>query len=320
MARQLGVLATATDPVVVAATRERIQQLEQVIRRSDDEISWAERMLDKARGTVDRMLRDSWGGVGIDDLEDLINLGREAAPIWRGGGLVIVGVRVVLTTAKLARDLNPFARFALEAKLAKLLKVVRKPPVIFLLSRLPFRVLIPLTVIPSAFEDLRTGDGYTGVRGFALRATAAVAIPGSVAMVLPHPVVAGLGAVSVGIYYVTKGGYAIWDQRMLLAQIGRTIFRKRAKIIATAKEILRPTVPFPLGPLGPINPLVPDAKEVLRDLPDLRDLGRWVPGIGGPTPIPGIPIAPGPRLPAVPPPTLTGVGLGIVLPTIRKLF
>lgn len=319
-ARQLALIASATDPVVIEAARERIQALEQVIRRSDDEISWAERLLEKGRRTVDQMLRDSWAGLGLDDLADLITFGREAAPIWRGGGLVIVGTRVVLTTAKLARDLTPFARFALEAKLARLLAVVRKPPIVFALARLPFRVLIPLTVIPSAFEDLRTGGGYEGVQGFALRLSAAVAIPGSIAMVMPHPVVAALGSVSVGIYYLGKGGFAIWDHRLLLAQIGRKIFQRRGKIIETARRVLMPQPQFPLGPLGPLRPLAPDVKDLLDDLPRLRDLGRWVPGIGGPIAIPGVPIAPGPRLPAVPPPTLTGVGLGIVLPTIRKLF
>lgn len=318
--RQIGLLGGATDPQTIESIRGRILALEQVIRRSDDEIDWAEDKLEQGRGVVDRMLRRSWVGLGIDELKDLIEMGQELAPIWRGGGLLIVGTRVVLTAAKLARDLNPFARYALEVKLARLLKVVRKPPVIFLLAKLPFRVLIPLTVIPSAFEDLRTGGGYRGVRGFALRVTAALAIPGSIAMVLPHPVVAGLGAVAVGVYGLTKGGYAIWDHRMFLLQVGKTILGKKDKLIETAQKVLRPSPEFPLGPLGPMVPLLPDAKDLLPDLPRLRDLGRWVPGIGGPIAIPRVPVAPGPRLPVIPPPTLTGVGLGIVLPTLGKLF
>lgn len=317
--RQIALLGDATDPPVIEEIRARILALEQVIRRSDDEINWAEEQLEQGRSAIDRMLRDSWVGLGIEEIKDLIEIGKEVAPIWRGGGLVIVGTRVVLTTAKLARDLNPFARYALEVKLARLLKVVRKPPVIFVLTRLSFRLLVPLAVIPGAFEDLRTGGGYTGVQGFALRASAAVAIPGSIAMVMPHPLVAGLGAVSVGIYYLAKGGYAIWDHRLLLVQVGTKIIKNRRGIYETAKEVLRFTPYYPLGPLGPIKPL-PRAQEILRDLPTLRDLGRWLPGIGGPIAVPGVPIAPGPRLPVIPPPTLTGVGLGIVLPTIRKLF
>ncbi|WP_114906139.1 hypothetical protein [Ornithinimicrobium murale] len=318
--REIAQLAAATDPQVIDVLRQRILRLEQTIRRSEDEIDWAEEQLERGRRTIDRLLRDSWVGLGVEELKDLVRIGQEVAPIWRGGGLLIVGSRVVLTTARLARDLTPVARHALEVRLARLLTVVRKPPVMFLLTRLPFRVLIPLTVIPSAVDDLRTGGGYEGVQGFSLRLSAAVAIPGSVAMVLPHPVVAGLGSVSVGIYYLAKGGYAIWDHRILLTQVGAAIIQKRHAIIEAARRVLRPSPAFPLGPLGPMQPLVPGAKDLLSELPRLSELGRFLPGVGGPVTVPNVPIDKGLRLPVIPSPSMGAAGLGILLPSLGKLF
>lgn len=318
--RLIAMLATVTDPGQAEVLRERILRLEVAIRGHEDEISWVERQLEQGRTVLDRVLRDSWVGLGLEELRELVDAGREIAPIYRGGSLLIVGSRVVLTTVRMAKEFSPFARHILEARLDKLLKVVRKPPFLYLALRLPFRVLIPLTVIPDAWQDLWDGGGYTGVRGFTLRLTAAVAIPGSVAMVLPHPLVAGLGAISVGVYYAAKGGWAIWDHRILLGQVGRYVYQRRRKLLVTARRVLAPTPALPLGPLGPISPLLPGARKVLSDLPRLKEIGRLLPGVGGPITVPATPIAPGPRLPVVPSPSVGVVSVGILLPKIRKLF
>lgn len=317
--RQITLLGTVTDPQQIEVIRGRIVRLEREISRCEDEISWAEEQLQRGRDALERMLRDSWIGWGVEELKDLVDLGRQVAPIWRGGGLVIVGVRVLLTTRKLARELTPFARIELENKLQRLLKVLRKPPIFFVLTRLTFRVLIPLTVIPDAFEDLRTGGGYEGVQGFALRASAAVAIPGSIAMVLPHPMVAGLGAVSVGIYYLAKSGYAIWDHRLFLTQVAVDIHQHRHKIIQKAAEVLRPTPPLPLGPLGPLYPVIPGA-GLLHDLPRLSHVGRLLPWVEAPLSVPDVPIEAGVRLPVIPSPSLGPAGLGVLVPSLGKLF
>lgn len=317
--RQITLLGTVTDPQQTEVIRGRILRLEREISRCNDEIGWAEEQLQRGRDAVDRMLRESWIGWGVEELKDLIDLGRQVAPIWRGGGLLIVGTRVLLTTRKLARELTPFARIELETKLLRLLKVLRKPPFFFVLTRLTFRIMVPLTVIPDAFEDLRTGGGYEGVQGFALRATAAVAIPGSVAMVLPHPVVAGLGAVSVGAYYLTKSGYAIWDHRLFLTQVAVDLYQNRHTIIETAKEVLRPTPPLPLGPLGPMYPVLPGA-GLLHDLPRLSHVGRVLPWVEAPITVPSVPIEAGVRLPVIPSPSLGPAGLGVLLPSLGKLF
>ncbi|MCK0111272.1 hypothetical protein MWU75_03850 [Ornithinimicrobium sp. F0845] len=318
--RQIGLLNVVTDPGEVAAIRARIMALESVIRRADDAIAWAEERLEQGRRIVDRVLRDSWLGVGVDELGDLIGAGSEVAPVWRGGGLVVVGTRVLLASVRLARDLDPFARFALEARLAKLLTVVRKTPIFFLLTRLPYRFVVPLVVIHDAWPDVRDGGGYEGWRGFTLRVTAALAIPGSVAMVLPHPVVAGIGAVTVGAYYLVKGGYAFYDHRLLLTRVGLEVYERRHEIIRVARKVLQPTEAFPLGPLGPMYPLLPNARDLLSDLPRLEELSRYLPPWGHFMPLVQAPIEAGPRLPAIPPPSLGVVGAGIVLPRLIRLF
>lgn len=317
---QIKLLGVVTDPGETAAIRARIMALESVISRADDAIAWAEERLEQGRRTVDRVLRDSWLGIGVDDLRDLAGAGSEVAPVWRGGGLVVVGTRVLLSSVRLARDLDPFARFALEARLSRLLAVVRKTPIVFLLTRLPYRFVVPLVVISDAWPDVRDGGGYDGWRGFTLRATAALAIPGSVAMVLPHPVVAGVGAVTVGAYYLVKGGYAFYDHRILLTRIGLGVYERRHEIIRIAKAVLRPSEVFPLGPLGPMYPLLPSARDLLSDLPRLDELARYLPAWGRLMPVMQVPIEMGPRLPAIPPPSLGVVGAGIVLPSLIRLF
>lgn len=318
--RQIRLLQVVTDPVGVEAIRARIVVLDTLIRRAEDDISWAEERLEQGRRIVERVVRDSWPGFGVDDLRDLVGAGKDLAPAWRGGGLVVVGTRVLLTTVRLGRDLNPFVRYQLEARLATLIRVVRKPPVVYLLTRLSYRIVIPVAVISDAWPDVRDGGGYDGWRGVTLRVTAALAIPGSVAMVMPHPVVAGVGSVTVGAYYLAKAGYALWDHRLLLAQVGATVYARRHEIIRTAKRVLAPSPAFPLGPLGPMAPMVPDLRKAVSGLPRLGELGRLLPALGQTMPVMQAPIEIGPRLPAIPPASLGPIGVGILLPSLGRLF
>ncbi|QDO89121.1 hypothetical protein FNH13_12945 [Ornithinimicrobium ciconiae] len=313
-------LSTVTDPVELEVLRQRITVLEVMIRRSGDEIAWAENQLERGRQWVDRVLRDSWLGVGVDDLADLVQAGEGLAPLWRGGGLVVVGGRVLLSSVRLARAFDPFARAVIEARLDRLLKVVMKRPVLALLTMAPARVIVPVVVISGAIPDVIDGGGYEGWQGFTLRVTAALAIPGAVAMVMPHPVVAGIGAVTVGGYYLAKGGFALHDHRILLAQVGAQIYRRRHEIVKIATTVLRPSPAFPLGPLGPMAPLVPRPRDLLDELPRLEELRSLLPGIGGPIGVPRVPIELGPRLPAIPLPSLGVVGAGLLLPRLGRLF
>src|SRR5690606_6752064 len=141
-------------------------------------------------------------GIGVDDLGDLIQAGKGLAPLRRGAGLVVVGSRVLLSSVQLAGTLDPFARAVIQTRLDRLLKIVMKRPVLALLTMTPARIVVPVVVISDAIPDVRDGGGYEGWQGVTVRATAALAIPGSVAMVMPHPVVAGVGAVTVGAYYL----------------------------------------------------------------------------------------------------------------------
>ncbi|WP_256843083.1 hypothetical protein [Ornithinimicrobium cryptoxanthini] len=316
--RQIDLLTTITEPVEAEAVRDRIMLLDRLIQRAQDEIDEAERGLERGRRVVEDLLQDSWLGQSWDDLSDLVTAGREVAPIWRGGSLVVVATRLLLTTAKAAREVSPFVRQMLDIKVARLLRAVMKPPAIALLAGPLGRLLVPIVVVSDAWPDLVDGGGYTGWRGGMVRVSAGLAIPGSVAMVMPHPVVAGAGGVTVGAYYLVKGGNAIYDNRQQIAKVGRYVWQNRETVKKVAHEMLRPRPGLPWGPLGPLVPtgdgLVPD----LPDLPDLGDLRRFVPDIEVPLRLPDVPIGPGLRLPVVPPPSLLTVP--IVLPALRKLF
>lgn len=315
--RQLGLV---TDPAELEALRQRITRLEVVIRRSDDEIARVEDRLERARQRLEQVLRDSWLGVGVDDLADLVNAAKGLAPVWRGGGLVIVGGRVLLNAGRLARSLDPVADILIRARLDRLLKVVLKRPLLALVTLAPARVAVPVVVISDALPDLVDGGGYEGWQGFTVRVTAALAIPGSVAMVMPHPMAAGIGAITVGAYYLAKGGLALYDHRLLLLQVGARIYRRREQIIDVARTVLKPTPALPLGPLGPIAPAVPGVRDLLSELPRLGEVIRRLPAVGGPIGLPQVPIDTGPRLPVVPPPSLGVVGAGVLLPRLGRLF
>jgi len=316
--RHLARLGTVVDPAEAEAVRERVAWLDTVVRHAQDEINGAEDALEQARGVVDRTLQDSWLGVGWDDLLDLVRAGKGLAPVWRGGGLVVVGTRLLLASAALARDLSPWARQLVEARVHRLLKVVIKTPLSALLAGSLGRVMVPIFVVSDAWPDLMDGGGYAGWRGLTVRVTAGLAIPGSVAMVTPHPVAAGIGAVTVGAYYLVKGGNLIYDNRQTLARAGQLLWRHRDQIRELTKRLVTPHPALPLGPLGPALPIGRSRGE-LPDLPGLDDLRRFLPGIGGPLHWPDVPIGPGPRLPVIPPLTLSGLA-PIVLPHLRKLF
>lgn len=315
--RQIGLLHQATDPGLIATIKARIEELEHRLRWAQEEIARAEDWLEQGARILERVLGEAWAGI---DLDDLVRAGKDLVPVWRGGGLVIVGTRILLTVAHLGRELSPVLQVTLGKRLERLLWVVRKPGIVGFLIRLPYQVLIPLTVIRTAWPDLRDGGGYDGWQGFTLRVTATLAIPGSVAMVFPHPVVAGVGAVAVGSYYLVKGGLAVYNNPEVLIAIGRTIARRRNVIIDLARRAFGPTAGLPLGPLGPIGPLLRPG-EALSDLPKLSELGKYLPSFGRLMPIIQLPIEAGPRLPAIPPVATSPVGAGgLILPKLIRLF
>lgn len=316
--RQIDLLNFIVEPVEAEAIRSRIMVLDSLIQRAQDELDDAERGLERGRRVVEDLLQDSWVGQSWEDLSDLVTAGREMLPIWRGGSLVVVATRLLLTTAAAAREVSPFVRQMLDIKVARLLRAVMKPPAIALMAGPLGRLLIPIVVVSDAWPDLVEGGGYTGWRGGMVRVTAGFAIPGSVAMVMPHPVVAGVGAATVGAYYLVKGSNAVYDHRKQIAKVGRYAWQHRNTIRKVAHEVLRPRPGMPLGPLGPLLPIGDGVVPKLPDLPDLDDLKRFVPKIEVPLRLPDVPIGPGLRLPVIPPPSLLTVP--IMLPTLKKLF
>jgi uncharacterized protein YukE len=317
--RHLVRLGTLVDPAEAAAVLERVASLEVVICRAGDQISGAQDAMERARHRVDQVLRDSWVGMGWDDLSDLARAGQALAPVWRGSGLVVVGTRLLLASARLAKELDPVARHLLEGRMRRLLSVVMKPPFVALLAGSLGRVVVPVFVISDAWPDVLDGGGYAGWRGMTVRVTAGLAIPGSVAMIVPHPAVAGVGAVTVGAYYLVKGGNLIYDRRLTIASAGALVWRHRARVQELAQRLMTPSPAFPLGPLGPILPGVGSSDGLLPGLPVLDQLRRFVPDVGGPLPWADVPIGPGLRLPVVPPPTLSGL-TPVVLSHLRRLF
>lgn len=314
------------------STLERLRLLDRVLEQAAEESRRAEDRLARARQLVERVMRSSWPLFGVDDLGDLIDAGTDILPLWRGSTLVLVGSRILLVQRQLRGPLAPVTRLVLERRLADLMRLVARPPFVFLLTGAPARILIPVLVIKDAWPDVWDGGGYDGHRGVAIRITAAIAIPGSVAMMSPHPGVAAVGALTVGTYYLTKAGNGVVDHRQLLTrvvvttwrnrdEIGRRVRRVIAPVVAPSGE-LAPLLRAPLGPFGPARMISAGAGDLLDQLPHLPEhLRQLAPIVGRPLIPDQVPIPSGPRLPVIPTPTTVGaIGIGIALPKIGRLF
>lgn len=249
----------------------------------------------------------------IDLLEDLIGLkpiADGAGAVRRGGTILLTGLQWLGLAIRHARAVDPALRLLLEERLGLLAPQLAKVPGWAKVFGRFGIYTIPLTIIPDAWQDVQDGGGYPGVRGDVVRVSAALAIPGSIAVLVPIGPVAAVGAVTIGTWTAVTGANALYDNREQIArgiEVGALVAGAYVRTsVDDLRELTRTVEPYvPWGPLGPIGPAVglgSAAESLLDDLPDLPDLhlDEAIRGLGEPFRLPDLPIGPGLRLPLLP--------------------
>lgn len=319
------------DLLRAAQRAARLAELDNVIWRLDRLISDAEDRLEGLADTVESLVRHTVPPWLPGDLEGLGRTLGALASASKGGRLAVNGAMLLSLAVQHARNADLAGRLALVARMHPLFGMVTKAPSWAKLLGRFGPLAIPLTVWSSAVPDVHDGGGYSGWRGAVTRVSAGVAAAGSVAMLVPHPWVAGAGAVSVGAYVAWKAGNTIYDNREAVAHLAGMAWEEAQRRAAELGEVVKVADLLPWGPLGPVGPVLrPDTAlwafergrdalelgqegiealrygwdDLLEALPGGAELpeeaARQVRRFGDPVGMPDVPVAPGIRLPVVP--------------------
>ncbi len=313
------VIAAPVDPTDLAAVARRaarIGELDRLLERIGIDRCDAEGALDAVCRQVQGQVERSWPQDLAQDLRTLGEVGFGVFKVYNGARQIGTGVQLLRLSVRYASAIDLRVRLELLIRIRGLVTAVGKVP--WWASRLgPFgALLVPLTVTPPAWADLRDGGGYQGARGTITRITAALAIPGSVAIALPVPSahLKAFGAITVGAYGAWKGGNYLYDNPEITVLLGHAAWHEARRRAGELGDLIGPTPRMPWGPLGPLGPVIGTepgrgwvrdrAEDLIDDLPELP--GQWdrfARQLGEPIRLDDLPIAPGPRLPVVP--TLT---------------
>jgi hypothetical protein len=302
-----------TDLAAVARRAARIGELDRLLERIEIDRCDAEGALDAVCRQVQGQVEGSWPQELAQDLRTLGEVGFGVFKVYSGARQIGTGVQLLRLSVRYAGAIDLRLRLELLIRIRGLVTAVGKVP--WWASRLgPFGALVvPLTVFPPAWADLRDGGGYQGTRGTITRITAALAIPGSVAIALPVPSahLKAFGAITVGAYGAWKGGSYLYDNPEITVLLGHAAWHEAKRRAGEIGDLIGPTPGMPWGPLGPLGPVIGTepgrgwvrdrAEDLIDDLPELPDQwARSVRQLGEPIRLGDLPIAPGPRLPAVP--------------------
>lgn len=230
--RLLAVPPDPTDPAALVLWRSRVSELEREVAAARAAIDAAVERWQEAVTGLERALRSLPPGL----VPALVVAGGAVSAARRGGTLLARGARVLGLSASRARAADLAARAALDDRLARVVGTLRRvPPWLRVAGRLgPWA--IPMQVTRTAVPDVVRGGGHSGWRGGITRVLAGLAIPGSVALLVPNPWAVGAGAVTVGAYYLWRAGTRVWDHRRQLSGLGRSAWDR---LVATSRTLLR---------------------------------------------------------------------------------
>lgn len=251
-----------------------------------------------------RAVMDSWpvqlaiDGLAVHQIYRGFKLGssglRQAAA---GTGILSLAIRLSKTVDLGARS-KILREMWLLAEVARRVGPTAKVPLKFLPG------VATVTTLSSAIPDVIDGNGYEGWRGTTTQVLAGLAIPGSILMLLPHPVAVAAGVTVAGAYNVWLGGNMIYDNRVVIARYGLAAYQFAG---SAAREIA--------GDFPRPEEVAQVSAEWLRDNilhpPDIQEMR--VPVIPVPGPLPNIPVnVPIPQLP-----NLDFVGINLEIPQLR---
>ncbi len=217
-------LATADDLSRPALLRRR-DELAALTRRAESEIEATEARLRESAAALAERLDGLWSPAASTVLREVHQLRGAVVQAGRAAVTVFASGHVLRLAVHYARSADLAVRAALvdDARLAAqwVLTGARAGRAV---SRFAV-VKTPLVVWLTAVPDVVTGGGYGGRRGMTTRVLAGAALPASVGVFVPHPLVIGASLAVLGAYSLWSAGNILYDHRGVPARVGSELHR-----------------------------------------------------------------------------------------------
>ena len=299
---RLDVQLAAADDLVRPVLVRRRDELVSLARRAESEIDATEARVRESASALAERLDSLWSEPASTVLREVhelrgavVQAGRAAVTLFASGHVL----RLAVQHAR-AADLAIRAALLDDARLAARW-VMTGAGAGRAVSRFAV-VKTPLVVWLTAVPDVVTGGGYGGRRGMTTRILAAAALPASVGVFVPHPLVIGASLAVLGSYSLWSAGNLGYDHRRVPARVGSELHRAGRAGAERLAGVVRRT-----------HEAVDDTLAWARDRIDdgLGLLGKDVNDAVVPGSVPGaapVPAVEQPRLPPVPDQQVVPIG------------
>lgn len=296
-------LLRTADEAVRAELERRAEQARQLVERARQEAADAQDWVRGRADTLAAIVADSWPARLVQDLVALDQVRRGVKGLGRAWQVALGSRELVRLAVQFAREQGVAARKMLvdSTRLAALV-ALRSPKAVSFAARLVHPATFVVLTGVGAVSDVLTGGGYEGWRGVTTRVFGGAALLALPALAVPFPPVVAAGGVVLAGYTAWTAGNLVYDNRVVLAKVGRFALRKTGEAAQEIEERLHIVERVGTG-VERVEQLGRDAqrgwgvgwdwaKEHLNPLPDPDD----APGLRVPIPI-RLPFPSGPTVP-----------------------
>lgn len=296
-------LLRSADEAVRAELERRAEQAQALVAQARREAADAEDWLRGRAEALAAAVADSWPVRLIKDLIALEQVGAGVQGLRKAWQVALGSRELMRLAVQFAREQGVAARRMLvDATRLAALVALRSPKAATFAARFVHPAVFVVLTGVGAVGDVITGGGYEGWRGVTTRilgGAALVALPG---LAVPFPPVVAGSAVVLTAYTAWTAGNLIYDNRAVLAKVGRFALRKTGEAAWAIEQRLRIIERVSAG-VERVEQVGRDvqrgwgvgwdwAKEHLNPLPDPDD----TPGLRVPIPI-RLPFPSGPTVP-----------------------
>lgn len=296
-------LLRSADDAVRAELERRAAQARALIARARAELSEAEDWLRARAEELAATVADSWPVRVVADLVSLDKVRRGVKALGRAWHLLVSSGVLLRLAVQYAKEQGVAARKVLvqSTRLAALI-ALRAPRAATFAARFVHPAVFVVLTGVGAMSDLMTGGGYDGWRGVTTRVFGGLALAALPGLLVPNPIVIGVSLAVLATYTTWTAANLIYDNRAILAKVGRFALRKTEEAAWAIEQRLRIIERVSAG-VEHVEQLGRDikrdwgvgwdwAKDHLSPLPDPGD----TPGLRIPIPIP-LPFPSGPTVP-----------------------
>lgn len=277
------------EPLLEAAWRRRLEEVEREIERARIRVGDAEADFDRAQQRAAEVIAGAWSVV--EELARLGALGKDVRSAARRIPWAVVHtvrtsqMAISFARARFARSaaVRALALQRANAQLQALLAVMvgggKGPTRVGMARFAPGPVGLILSWV-AALSDVRSGGGYQGWRGGTTRVLAAGALVGGPLIVAgvvfpPLAPAAPVGVGLVGLYQAWSIGNAVWDGIPVMVRYARLAVRHAPLVARTGAQLTAVAGVRAAGRLRRLRDLA-----VVRGYQSAVDLGRRVDDVG----------------------------------------